>query len=263
MATGAAVSQEPAAPAQSRGARAAVFAQLTGAGRSEQVAQRLTDAILLGVLAPGDRLPSEAELAKRFGVALVTARDGLGAVREAGLVETRRGREGGSFVLATEQTPERLLQARLRGLSHVEIADLAVYFGMLAAGCAERAAELASTDEAQRLTDWLQGADFGSASDSGRNAGGFYLEIAVISQSPRLVREQIRLQAEFGPMLWLCLTDPAMRARVYAQNQRTAEAIAAHDAAGARAAVRAQISDLSVWLLAAKERLEQGATADG
>lgn len=154
MAKGAAVSQEPAAPAPSRGARAAVFAQLTGAGRSEQVAQRLTDAILLGVLAPGDRLPSEAELAKRFGVALVTARDGLGAVREAGLVETRRGREGGSFVLATEQTPERLLQARLRGLSHVEIADLAVYFGMLAAGCAERAAELASTDEAQRLTDW-------------------------------------------------------------------------------------------------------------
>jgi hypothetical protein len=64
-------------------------------------------------------------------------------------------------------------------------------------------------------------------------------------------------------MLWLCLTDPAMRARVYAQNQRTAEAIAAHDAAGARAAVRAQISDLSVWLLAAKERLEQGAAADG
>ena len=257
------MSQEPSATTPSRGARAAVFAQLTGAGRSEQVAQRLTDALLLGVLAPGDRLPSEAELAKRFGVALVTARDGLGAVREAGLVETRRGREGGSFVLPTEQTPERLLQARLRGLSQVEIADLAVYFGTLAAGCAERAAELASTDEAERLTAWLQDADFSSASDSGRNAGGFYLEIAVVSQSPRLVREQIRLQTEFGPMLWLCLTDPAMRERVYAQNQRTAEAIAAHDAAAARASVRAQIADLSAWLLAAKERLEQGAAADG
>jgi hypothetical protein len=54
-----------------------------------------------------------------------------------------------------------------------------------------------------------------------------------------------------------------MRARVYAQNQRTAEAIAAHDAAAARASVRAQISDLSAWLLAAKEHLEQGAAADG
>ena len=145
----------------------------------------------------------------------------------------------------------------------MQIADLAVYFGVLAAGCAERAAELASADEAQRLTAWLEGADFGSASDSGRNAGGFYLEIAVISQSPRLVREQIRLQAEFGPMLWLCLTDPAMRARVYAQNLRTAEAITAHDAAAARTSVRGQISGLSVWLLEAKERLERGAAADG
>jgi hypothetical protein len=60
------------------------------------------------------------------------------------------------------------------------------------------------------------------------------------------VREQIRLQAEFGPMLWLCLTDPAMRVRVYAQNQRTAGAIAAHDPTAARAPVRAQISDLSL-----------------
>ncbi|WP_434616119.1 hypothetical protein [Arthrobacter sp. A5] len=45
----------PAAP----GARSAVFAQLAGGGRAEQVAQPLTDAIILGVLAPA-RLPSEA-----------------------------------------------------------------------------------------------------------------------------------------------------------------------------------------------------------
>ena len=64
-------------------------------------------------------------------------------------------------------------------------------------------------------------------------------------------------------MLWLCLTDPAMRARVYAQNRRIAAAIAAHDAATARATVRGQINDLSAWLLAAKERLELGAAADG
>ena len=81
------------------GARDAVFAQLADAGRAEQVARRLADAILLGVLTPGERLPNEAELARRFGVALVTAREGLGMLRQAGLVETRRGRDGGSFVV--------------------------------------------------------------------------------------------------------------------------------------------------------------------
>ena len=74
-------------------------------GRAEQVAQRLTDGIVLGVLDPGERLPSEPELARRFGVALITVREGLGILREAGLVETRRGREGGSFVVARRRRP--------------------------------------------------------------------------------------------------------------------------------------------------------------
>ncbi|MCB5291982.1 FadR/GntR family transcriptional regulator [Arthrobacter sp. SO3] len=241
----------------SRGARAAVFAQLSGAGRSEQVAQRLIDAILLGVLTPGDRLPSEAELAQRFGVALVTAREALSAMRDAGLVETRRGREGGSFVLPVSRTPEALLWARLRGMARVDIEDSAVYFGVLSAGCTERAAELASDEESARLRLWLENADFATVSDAARNAGGFYLEIAVISQSPRLVREQIRLQAEFGSLLWLGVADEALRRNIFGQNVQIAEAISAHDPERARALVRAQLSELSGWLLAAKERIEQ------
>src|SRR3954469_5986810 len=91
---------EATTPRSGPGAREAIFAQLAEAGRSEQVAQRLTDAIILGVLAAGERLPSEPELARRFGVALITVREGLGILRASGLVVTRRGREGGSFVTA-------------------------------------------------------------------------------------------------------------------------------------------------------------------
>src|SRR6185437_9323381 len=96
------------------GARDAVFAQLADAGRAEQVARRLADAIVLGVLVPGERLPSEAELARRFGVALVTAREGLGILREAGLVETRRGRDGGSFVIESPAPHAALVRSRRR-----------------------------------------------------------------------------------------------------------------------------------------------------
>ena len=45
-------------------ARAAVFAPVGGAGRAELVAQRLTDAITLGLLGDGERLPSETEMAR-------------------------------------------------------------------------------------------------------------------------------------------------------------------------------------------------------
>ncbi|XAS73296.1 GntR family transcriptional regulator [Micrococcaceae bacterium Sec5.1] len=247
----------------SRGARTAIFAQLSGVGRSEQVAQRLTDAILLGVLAPGDRLPSEAELAQRFGVALVTAREALSAMRNAGVVETRRGREGGSFVLPALQAPEALRWARLRNLARIDIQDSATYFAVLSAGCSERAAELASDEESERLRLWVENADFTAKTSAALNAGGFYLEIAVMSQSPRLVREQIRMQSEFGSLLWLGLADEDLRRNLVHQNVQIAEAISAHDPEQSRALVRRQLGELSGWLLAAKEKIEQQEESDG
>lgn len=244
------------------GAREAVFAQLADAGRAEQVAQRLTDGIVLGVLGAGERLPSEPELARRFGVALITVREGLGILREAGLVETRRGREGGSFVVADDADHRSLISARLRGLAQVELSDMAVYFGAILAGIAERAAERASAGDAERLAAWLAAADFGTAASARTNQGGFFLEVAVLSQSARLVREQIRLQAEFGPLLLLGLDDDEQRADAAAHDRRIVRAVAAHRPAEAREAAGDLVRGLSVPLLAAKARVERGGALD-
>ncbi len=244
------------------GAREAVFAQLVDAGRAEQVAQRLTDAITLGVLVAGERLPSEATLAKRFGVAPITVREGLGMIREAGLVETRRGRDGGSFVIAPDAPHGELLQNRLRNLARVEISDLAVYFSAIAAGCAERAAERSSPLDSERLDSWLRDADFSTAASARRNAGGFYLELAVLSQSTRLVREQIRLQAEFGPVLWLSMNSPSMREQAIRADREIAAAVSIHDGERARHLVLAQIQAIAEWLLDAKGRIDRGGELD-
>lgn len=245
------------------GARDAVFAQLADAGRAEQVARRLADAILLGVLAAGERLPSEPELARRFGVALVTAREGLGMLRQAGLVETRRGRDGGSFVVHPGDADDALLTTRLRGLSQVELSDLAVYVTTIAAGCADRAAERSTPGDVERLRDWLAAADFTAAPQARRNAGGFLLELAVLSQSTRLVREQLRLQAEFGPLLWLGMRDAPLRARAASSAQAITDAVAARDATTARAEVSALLDAVARWLLTAKARIETGGAIDG
>ncbi|MCI0155553.1 GntR family transcriptional regulator [Leifsonia shinshuensis] len=245
------------------GARDAVFAQLSDAGRAEQVARRLTDAIVLGVLSPGERLPNEADLARRFGVALVTAREALGMLREAGLVETRRGRDGGSFVVHPGDADEPMLATRLRGLSQVELSDLTVYVTAIAAGCADRAAERTTPADDARLAAWLAAADFGEPAEARRSAGGFLLELAVLSQSTRLVREQIRLQAEFGPLLWLGMRDAALREGTAGSVRAIADAVAASDAAGARAEVTALLGRVARWLLAAKARIETGGTIDG
>ena len=54
----------PQATGRADATRAVVFSPLDGAGRAELVEQRLTDAIVAGVLRDGERLPSESELAR-------------------------------------------------------------------------------------------------------------------------------------------------------------------------------------------------------
>ncbi|MDL9980498.1 GntR family transcriptional regulator [Microbacterium sp. ASV49] len=244
------------------GAREAVFAQLADAGRAEQVARRITDGIVLGVLSPGERLPSEPELARRFGVALITVREGLGILRESGLVETRRGREGGSFVVHDDAEHHGILTARLRSLSQVEIGDVAVYFSAILAAAAERAAERAALGDAARLATWLGDADFDDAPAARTNQSGFFLELAVLSQSPRLVREQIRLQADAGPLLLLGLDEPDVRAAALAHDHRIVNAIAKRRPAPARAAAGSLIALLAERVLAAKARVERGGRLD-
>ncbi len=66
---------------------------------SEQIADRILAAIAVGVLYPGERLPPERELATMLGVARNTVREALGRLQAVGVVDVRRGRGGGTFVL--------------------------------------------------------------------------------------------------------------------------------------------------------------------
>lgn len=63
-----------------------------------QIAAALRQAITLGHLAPGDRLPSESELVERYGVARMTVRQALQDLKAEGLVVSEHGR--GVFVRA-------------------------------------------------------------------------------------------------------------------------------------------------------------------
>ena len=189
----------PNATGHQDAARSVVFAPLDGTGRAELVEQRLTDAIVSGVLRDGERLPSESELSRSLGVALVTAREALEGMRDRGLVRTRRGRDGGSFVTYDRDAAARLLETRVRGHSRIELRDLALHVSAIAGTAAEIAADRASHDDVETLLAIHEGADLATAGGARRALGRFQLEVAAISQSPRLVREEVRLQSEAGP----------------------------------------------------------------
>ena len=190
----------------SHGARAALFAPLDQTGRAEAVTRRLVDAISLGLLADAEQLPTETELAAQFGVSTVTVREALVALRQLGLVETRRGRGGGSFVRAPADSPVAPWRERLRAVSLSDLRDVGDQYSAIAGAAAKLAAERSSAEDLARLelaTEDIRDATGPAASRAERH---FHLEVAAAAQSPRLTHQELLLQGEQGGLLWLPIT---------------------------------------------------------
>lgn len=236
-------------------ARSAVFAPIDEIGRTEAVTARLEEAIVLGMLAPGERLPAESRLAERLGVAPTTVREALADLRDRRLVTTQRGRRGGSFVTIDDADRVEAVERRIRGLSSAELADLGVHAIALAGTGAALAAEEASAFEADALQRDLAGIDFDDELAARRGIGGFHLQIVALSRSVRLVREQVRFQHADGPLLWASLHEASERDAARADAGRLIAAIGDGDGTRARAEVEAACRRAVRWLLGAKRRL--------
>lgn len=63
----------------------------------EKIVEQIEGSILSGQLNPGDKLPSETELARQFGVSRTAVREAIKALSHKGLIEVSAGR--GTYVL--------------------------------------------------------------------------------------------------------------------------------------------------------------------
>lgn len=234
----------PDRPRETSPARAAIFSPIGDEGRALLVERRITEAIRSGVLTDGERLPSEAELAQLFGVALVTAREALVALRRHGLVTTVRGRNGGSFV--TAPSGDAAADSRLAGMSRLELRDRGSYYTVVLTGCAELAAARVDPAEVDYVRGLVPTDDTDDTLDLGawrRAETEFYLAVAALTQSARLTREVIRLEADFGALLRLPLDDDEHRRATGERLAALADALAGGDPDTARIVTRTQIRE--------------------
>ena len=119
---------------------------------SDVIAERLTAAIRDGTLQPGDRLPTEAELARDFQVGRTSVREGLQKLRAHGLIESRKGL--GAFVRAAPASDPLADFARWTASDPAAIEQLVearVALETLAAALAALRATEAEVDELERL----------------------------------------------------------------------------------------------------------------
>lgn len=67
----------------------------------DEVSDRLLTAIAVGDFLPGERLPVERELTRLLRVSRPTVREAIGRLQAVGVIEIRRGRNGGAYVRDT------------------------------------------------------------------------------------------------------------------------------------------------------------------
>lgn len=221
-----------------------LISPLAAAGRADEVVQRVSQAIQLGLFVDGEQLPPETEFAAQLGVSAMTLREALAALREQGLVETRRGRTGGTFVRRPAAPAVAVLRERLRAMTASALRDLIDEQFAVSGAAARLAAARASGVSARRLhTLAAQLSDAASLGSRIRADSRFHIEVAIASQSERLTRLEVGLQTQLGELLWLppetaAITEAAETldpAAASAEHAAIAAAIAAEDGDGARA----------------------------
>ncbi|HWU33226.1 MAG TPA: GntR family transcriptional regulator [Marmoricola sp.] len=228
---------------------AAVFAPLEPLSRPSQVARRLSNAIALGLLPGGTQLPGETDLAATLGVSTVTVREALSVLRHEGLLETRRGRGGGSFVQMSASAPE-IMRRHLRELSVVDLRDLSDLYATVSGGAASIAAKRCTPYDLEQIQRAV--AEFASASDGGeRRLADARLRVltTVLAQSPQLYRAEVDLQAEFGTLLWLTLDDDEAHDSEVALVKSLLSALEQGDPDAARTAAEQRIREATARLI--------------
>jgi len=106
-----------------------------------QVAAQLREAILDGRFAPGDRLPTERELTREFGVSRTSVREALRALEAQGFVAPGAG-TARTVVAPGLSDALREAVGNLLRLQQIPVADLVAFRCVLESATVERAAGL-------------------------------------------------------------------------------------------------------------------------
>ena len=127
---------------------------------SKQIAEQLRAAIVDGQFKIGDRLPTEDELAQRYGVSRPSVREALKRLAAQNLIRARRGPAGGNFVVQPShgELAESLSGAAtlLVGMGALDIEEIIEARRSLQRSCADLAVENAGAEHLHELEIALQ-----------------------------------------------------------------------------------------------------------
>lgn len=201
----------------------------------EETVERLLQLVRLGVVGPGGRLPPERELAARLGVSRTTLRDALATLRDEHYLVVRRGRQGGTFVVAAGPGAA---PRPVAGLGAESLEDVLTLRLVLECGAAEAAAVRGpSAADRARLLAGLARCRAASLQDYRAADSQLHLTVADLSGSPSLVAAVADVRIRVNDLLDAIPLLASNIRHTHAQHARVVHAVLDRDPVAAREAV--------------------------
>jgi len=234
-----------------------LVAQFVERARDLRVVAEIRDSLFAGRLGPGDFLGTEKEIAARFGVSRIVARDALRTLEALGIAQIKMGKGGGARIAAGNPSlfAEALaVQLYLTGVSAAEVMD-----AQRAAEClaAELAAEHATAAEHTRLEELLADAAAKTEDTAAftRSCRDFHMAIAEASRNRVLVVQLASLQYVSWPKENRQVT-PKLIKHILDVHRELAALIQVRDGAAAR-----RLMDEHVRMIRARRVAQQATSA--
>lgn len=214
----------------------------------QQIAAAIKESILNGTLRPGDRLPSEPELAEQFGTSRPTLRSALQELCANDVLTVRRGRSGGYRVsdISLELLAPRIrdfitLSLTVKTLDLPQVYEVRRALELL---IAELAAERRTPEKLERLEELLLEAQRASRKTAAVAVDvdlRYHAELANCTGNPLLVGLEAAMHSAYRQYLTPPPTSVSPREAIRGLDELTA-AVVSRDPAAARAAMERHLS---------------------
>jgi DNA-binding FadR family transcriptional regulator len=213
--------------------RKAVYRPVREGNALEDTVARLVQTVRLGVVAPGESLPPERELAALYAVSRDTVREAIKELADTGYLVRRRGRYGGTFVADPLPRP-----AIAEPVTVAELDDVLGLRRVLEAGAARAAAERTLAPEARdELWSRFEAASTATEAEYRRADTLLHLTIAELTGIPTLVALAAENRARVNAWLDTFPLLPRNIDHSNAQHERIVTAILSGRADAAEAAI--------------------------
>ena len=216
------------------------------AGRvSRDIVEQVKTLLFSARLGPGDRLPSEKELAEQFRVSRITVRDALRVLESQGLIEIRVGAGGGTFVAEPDADLVSEWLTNMLRLRKTSVRELVEARQIVESNIVTLAAERATAEDFAKMQNAIDRARAGNSANDPHFTSysvEFHVALAQAAKNQVLLFTVNSFRSIFYEVLEKLIPDDQMAQRAVADHQKILDAVAAHDAERAAQLMREHLS---------------------